>query len=267
MVSSGPILLGQYRPLDSYLHRLDARAKLIPVLATLILALFAESAWFYVISIVLVVGALVSSGVGAATLGRSFQPIFWLVGLTALYHVIFTGHGGEELVNIFGWSITKEAVNSAIFFSLRLVLFLCIAFLITLTNSPSELADSFARLLQPLRRLKIPVNDLALILFMAIRFIPVLYEEFTVIRYAQITRGVDFSGTIIQRIKKTSAIIIPVFIAAINRADQLAESIELRGYGKTDNRTYYSTSTFDTREIVFAASASLLMIILFTLTG
>ncbi len=267
MVSSGPILLGQYRPLDSYLHRLDARAKLIPVLATLILALFADSAWFYVISIVLVVGALVASGVTVKTIGHSFQPIFWLVGLTALYHLIFTGHGGEELVNLLGWSITRQAATAAAFFSLRLVLFLSIAFLITLTNSPSDLADSFARLLQPLRRFRIPVNDLGLILFMAIRFIPVLYEEFTVIRYAQMTRGADFSGPLIQRVKKTSAVIIPVFVAAINRADQLAESIELRGYGKKEERTYYSTSTFAAREIVFASTATLFMIVLFAITG
>ena len=113
MFTSGPVLLGQYRPLDSYLHRLDARAKLIPVIATLILALFADSAWFYVISIVLVLSALLTSGVTAKTVWKSFQPILILVVLTGLYHVIFTGRGGEELLNLLGWSITKEALSAA----------------------------------------------------------------------------------------------------------------------------------------------------------
>ena len=152
------------------------------------------------------------------------------------------------------------------FFSLRLVLFVSIAFLMTLTNSPSELGDAFIKIARPLEKLRVPVSDLALILFIAIRFIPILYDEFTAIKNAQIIRGVSFTGSFFNRIKKTTAIIVPVFVAAIQRADELAMAIEARGYKAGRKRTFYSRSHFGTNEWIFALLTSAGIVMLFVLT-
>ncbi len=251
MSKNGIILLGQYRPADSYLHRLDTRAKMIPVLLILILALFTESYLFYLGVLTLLLMALFNSGVTRATLVNSFKPMIWLAGFTAGYHLIFSGEETKTLLNIFGYKLTAGALNEAAFYSVRLVLFVSMAFLVTLTSSPSDIGDALAKVIRPLRRFKIPVEDISLILFMAIRFIPVLYDEFVIIKNAQRLRGVDFSGTIMNRLRKSATIVIPVFVAAIARADELAQAIEVRGYGKSTERTYYSHARFGINEIGF----------------
>jgi energy-coupling factor transport system permease protein len=263
MSKGGTILLGQYRPLNSYLHRLDTRAKLIPVLLVLILALFSESFLFYLGILAMLTIALAASGVSRETLLASFKPMLWLVGITILYHLIFTGKDTKVLFSVFGYGLTEGAVHEAAFYSLRLVLFVSMAFLVTLTSSPSDIGDAFAKTIRPLRRFKVPVDDISLILFMAIRFIPVLYEEFTIIKNAQKLRGVDFSGPLWSRLRKSTAIIIPVFVGALNRADELAQAIEARGYGKCENRTYFSRSDFGVNEIGFVSLAIILMGTLF----
>lgn len=263
MFKSSPILLGQYKPLDSYLHRLDARAKMIPVLLILVLALFTDSYLFYSGIMISLIAALWYSGISRETLLRSFKPILWLVLITIVYHLIFSGKQTETVFTLFGYKFTKGALDYAAFYSLRLILFVSIAFLVTLTSSPSEIGDAFAKVIRPLKRLKVPVDDLALILFMAIRFIPVLYEEFTIIKNAQRLRGVDFSGSLVNRIRKSTSIIIPVFVAAIGRADELAQAIEVRGYGKNQSRTYFSKSKFGVNEIGFGLISILLITGLF----
>ena len=263
---SQPVLLGQYRPLDSYLHKLDARAKVVPVTLTLVLALLADSMLFYVAADVVLIVSLLSSGVGAGTLARNFRPIVMLVTITAIYHIVFSGGDSEVVWQWQGIVVREQAVNHAAFFSLRLVLFVSIAFLMTLTSSPSELAEAFGSLISPLRYLKVPVADLGLIVFMAIRFVPVLYEEFVTIRNAQTIRGVRFTGSLINRVKKTTAIIIPVFVSAVQRADDLALALMARGYRGDVRRTVYATSRFGSREVGFCIGSSLALVALFLLT-
>ncbi|MEA2031816.1 MAG: energy-coupling factor transporter transmembrane component T [candidate division Zixibacteria bacterium] len=266
MFESAPILLGQYRPHHSYLHRLDARAKMVPVTVILILALMTSSYLFYIVILSTLFVGLLQSGVTPAKLIGNFRPILILALITSLYHLVFSGVGTEVLFKVFGFGITIGAVEMAGFYSLRLILFVSIAFLVTLTSSPSELADAFARILSPLHRLRIPVQDLALILFMAIRFIPVLYEEFITIRNAQIIRGVRFSGSVFSRIKKTVCIIIPVFVSALQRADELALAIGARGYRGDVQRTSYSRMSFGLREWVFVTVATVAVVGLFLVT-
>lgn len=251
MFANGPVILGQYRPLDSYLHRLDARAKILPIMLVLILALLTQSFLFYIAILVALVSSLLYSGVGISTLIRNFKPILLLVVITFVYHVLFSGKDSTALLTVSGFSVTREAVHMASFFSLRLVLFVSVAFLMTLTNSPSELAEAVAKLLQPLKKIGIPVNDLALILFIAIRFIPILFEEYNSIKNAQMMRGVTFTGSFISRIRKTTYIMLPVFVAAIGRADDLALAIEARGYRSGEERTFYTRSRFGPTEWMF----------------
>jgi energy-coupling factor transport system permease protein len=257
MLQTGPVLLGQYRPIDSFLHHLDARAKLLPILLIFVLALFAVHVWFYIIVLALLIAGLLWSKVGAGNLMRSFRPIVLLVLITCLYHLIFSGRGSPVVFEILGWKITSLALANAAFFSLRLILFIAVAFLVTLTNSPSELAETVTKILKPLEKVRVPVNDIGLIVFIAIRFIPILYDEFVAIRNAQMIRGVTFSGSWVNRIRKTTYLLIPVFAAAINRADDLALAIESRGYRTGARRTCYSHTHFGAREWWFMVAASL----------
>lgn len=266
MIPGVPVLLGQYRPCDSFLHRLDARAKMVPIMAALVLALFTDSSLFYIITLAMLVGGLLSSGVSVRSLTANMKPLVLLISVTALYHLIFSGGQGEPAFSLFGFDVTVTAVEKAAFFSLRLALFITIAFLLTLTSSPSELAEAFASIIKPLKRLKLPVDDLALILFMAIRFIPVLYEEFVAIRNAQMVRGVNFSGSMINKIRKTSQIFIPVFVAVIGRADDIALAIQARGYGLYDHRTTFSRSKFGLAEIIFILGSCTLLTVAYKLT-
>ncbi len=256
MFQNSIVLLGQYRPLDSFLHRLDARAKILPITLVLVLSLLTSSFLFNIACLAALLVSLLLSGIGTPTIIRNFKPILLLVGITALYHLIFSGKNSPVLVDLYLFNLTEGGLRMAGFFSLRLILFVSIAFLMTLTNSPSELADAFVKLGKPLERLRVPVADLGLILFIAIRFIPILYEEFTAIKNAQIMRGVSFTGPFLNRIRKTSAITVPVFVAAIQRADELAMAIEARGYRAGNRRTFYSRSKFERQEWLFTLGVS-----------
>lgn len=260
------VLLGQYRPLNSFLHKLDARAKILQIVLLLILSLITDSIYFYLISFGLLIGCLVSSGIKYQVLRRNFTPVLIMVFITSLFHLIFSKGDSIEVLNIWGWSITEIGVSKALYFSMRMVLFISVAFLVTLTSSPSDLAESFAKLFKPLAIIKVPVHEISLIIFIAIRFIPVLYEEFKTIKNAQMMRGLTFKGSFIDRIKKISFILIPVFLAAINRADELADAIAVRGYGVNKDRTYYSTMKFGNREIYFTLISFSVLIILFWVT-
>lgn len=259
-------MLGQYRPVDSMLHRVDARAKLFPVVLVMVLALLKASLLFHLLVVALVLAALTASGVGAGTLVRAFRPVLLLVIITVLYHLIFSGGGTRVVWDLPLVPVTSGGIRMAAYFSLRLLLFISAAFLVTLTTSPSELAESVVFLLSPLKRLRVPVNDLGLIVFIAMRFIPVLYEEFTAIRNAQVMRGVEFDGSIWKRLRQSTSILLPVFIAAISRADDLALALQARGYRSGAERSVYTHHRFGRRDGQFMLGTSLLSLALYFAT-
>jgi len=260
-------MFGQYCPLDSYLHRVDARAKLVPVVVVMVLGLLAQSLVFYLIMMALLLGGLLWSGVGTGALLRNFRPILILVAITFVYHILFSDRQSEPLFEVFGFAITGGGVSKAAFFSLRLLLFVSMVFLVTLTNSPSELAEAVTKLFSPLSRFGLPVQELGLILFIAIRFIPILYEEFMTVRNAQIIRGVDFSGNLVNRIRKTAAVLVPVLVGAIGRADELALAMEARGYKSGRPRTYYSRTRFNRDAWLFLAGSLIVTAVCYYFTG
>ena len=267
MIGSVPMLLGHYRPIDSFLHRLDARSKLVPILMVMVLGLLTDSLLFYVIVLAVLFAALLSSGVTLRVIAVNFRPILILVGITFLYHVVFSGRDAPTLVTIFGFALTGEGLVQACFFSLRLLLFVGVVFLVTLTSSPSELAEAAARLLRPLRKIRVPVDDIGLVLFIAIRFIPVLHQEFLAIRNAQLIRGVNFEGGLLRRARKITAIFVPVLVAAMSRADELALAMEARGYRSGTPRTFYSRARFGLGATVFALGSTLILGLVFYLTN
>ncbi len=267
MISTAPLLLGHYYPLDSFLHRLDARAKLVPIMAVMVLGLLTESAWFYLTVLAALLGGLLLSKVEPKIIARNFQPILILVAITFAYHIVFSGHDSRPVFEIFGLTLRAESLSMAVFYSLRLLLFVSVVFLVTLTSSPSDLAEAVTRLLRPLKKLRVPVDDIGLILFIAIRFIPVLHQEFLAVRNAQVIRGVDFSGGLLSRARKTGTIVVPVLVAAISRADELALAMEARGYRSGAPRTFFTRTHFDGASWLFAFGSLAVLIILFLVTG
>jgi len=266
MFENAPMMLGQYRPLDSYLHRLDARAKLGPVFLVMVLSLLTASMLFYVALLAALLTALLTSGVSWATVARNLRPLLILVIITFVYHIIFTARDTRTVFTVFGFAFTEGGLQKAAFFSLRLLLFVAIAFLVTLTSSPSELSEALTKLLRPLEKLRVPVSDLGLILFIAIRFIPILYGEFMAIRNAQTIRGVSFTGGWISRLRQSTSILIPVLLAALNRADELALAMEARGYRSGRPRTSFSRLHFGLSSWTFMLSVSVAVGILFWVT-
>jgi len=265
-LSSNSVLLGQYRPMNSFLHRLDARAMVLPVLSTMIFGLLTESFLFYLVIVGLLLTGLAGSGISIGTMLRNLRPVAIIVAVTFAYHIIFSARESAVLYEFFGFEITRGGLISASFFSMRLLVFLSVAFLLTLTNSPSELAEAVTRLLGPLKWLRVPVSDLGLILFIALRFIPILYDEFVAIRQAQMIRGVIFGGSIVNRIRRLSSLLVPVFVTSVGRADDLALAIEARGYKSGQPRTSYSHTVFGFKEWAFMMGSCIAVCFLYYAT-
>ena len=158
-------IFGQYRPSDSFVHRLDPRGKLFIALFIMILALFTESAYFYGIMIIAMVIFLKLSKINMRQIAHNIGPFVILISITALYHLIFSSRDTAVLIRIFGFAITRGGLEMAVSFSLRVILFISIAFIVALTISPSDMGESLVILLKPLKKLKVPVNDIGLILY------------------------------------------------------------------------------------------------------
>jgi len=252
-----------YYPGDSFLHRLDVRAKLPPILTVMVLSLMTRSVVFYLAVIILLILALVMSQVQIRVIWRSIRPMLLLVGITLAYHLLFGRDGGRVLVSVAGWSLSTTRLFDGLFFSLRLLVFVSVAFLLTLTSTPSGIAEGLTRLLAPLRKLRVPVNDIGLMVFIALRFVPILAQEFIDIRNAQMMRGVRFDGSWWQRAHRSTAVLIPVFVAALNRADALAVAIQARGYRSDRPRTFYSSTHFGFNEWLFSFVPSLCLYLLY----
>ena len=233
----------------------------------MIISIFTSSPIFYAAIILGLILILLVSDISFAAIARNGRPFVILVAVTALYHLIFSARDTSTLIEILGFRITEGGVSMAISFSLRVLVFVGLAFFISLTTSPSDIAQTLVNWMKPLRRLGIPVTDIGLIIFIAMRFIPVLAEEIDVIKKAQIVRGVDFSGGLINRAKKMSALLIPVFQSAIRRADDLALAIESRGYVSGAERTSLRVYRFQTRDWLFLLISLAITTLLYIYTG
>lgn len=267
MSDAGTIFLGSYRARDSFINRLDPLAKLLPVLLIILLSMITQSFAFYLVTLLSLWLLLRLSGMTAAELWRGFKPLAVVVATTILYHALFGRDGGNAILTIGSWELTRERLTDGAFYSMRMLVMLSAFMLITLTTAPSELAEGATRLLAPLRKLKVPVNDIGLILHIALRFIPILFDEYAAIRNAQIMRGVRFSGSFTQRVKKATAILIPVFAATIARADALAIAVQTRGYDSFRPRTIYTHTHFGWVAGIVGVGSSLVVILLYRFIG
>ena len=230
------ITLGQYFPGDTPAHRLDPRTKLLLVVLYIIALFTAKGIVGYGIVAGCLLLCVLISKVPAKALVKGLKPVWIIVAFTAFLNLFYTP--GETLLHWWIFTITKEGIRSAVFMVLRIVLLIMGTFLLTYTTSPIRLTDGLESLLNPLKKIHAPVHELAMIMSIALRFIPTLIEETDKIMSAQKARGADFeSGNFLQRAKALIPILVPLFVSAFRRADELAVAMECRCYHGGEGRT------------------------------
>ena len=231
------ITLGQYFPGNSFIHRLDPRTKLI-VLVIYIVALFMAVNWVsYALMAAFLVACIKISTIPAKSFIRGMKPLLMILIFTGVLNLFFTTEG-DVLVDFWFITITTVGLQRAIFMVIRILLLICGTFLLTYTTSPISLTDGLEALMNPLKKIKVPVHELSMMMCIALRFIPTLIEETDKIMSAQKARGADFeSGTLMEKAKALIPILVPLFISAFRRADELATAMECRCYQGGEGRT------------------------------
>ena len=244
------ITLGQYFPGDTVVHRLDPRTKLILVILYIV-ALFQAKGWISYAAVLLVtILCMALSHISFKNIFKGLKPMLFIIVLTAMLNIFYTT--GTPIVE--GWIITWEGLDRAVKMILRIMLLITGTFLLTYTTSPMELTDGLELLLNPLKKLKVPVHEMTIMMSMALRFIPTLIEETDKIMSAQKARGADFeNGSLIQRAKALLPILVPLFVSAFRRADELAVAMESRCYHGGEGRTRMKTLHFARRDYLALA--------------
>ena len=231
------ITLGQYFPGNSVIHRLDPRTKLI-VLVVYIVTLFLAVNWVsYALMAAFLLVCIKISTIPAKSFIRGMKPLIMILVFTGVLNLFFTTEG-TVLVDFWIITITTAGVQRAVFMVVRILLLICGTFLLTYTTSPISLTDGLESLMNPLKKIKVPVHELSMMMCIALRFIPTLIEETDKIMSAQKARGADFeSGTLMEKAKALIPILVPLFISAFRRADELATAMECRCYQGGEGRT------------------------------
>ena len=231
------ITLGQYFPGKSFVHGLDPRTKLI-MLLVYIVALFMATSWIsYGLMLVFLVTVIKVSTIPLKIIMKGMKPLIFILIFTGILNLFFTD-GEHVLVHFWGVTITREGVVRAIFMVARIMMLIVGTFLLTYTTSPIALTDGLESLLKPLNVIRVPVHELSMMMCIALRFIPTLIEETDKIMSAQKARGADFeNGKLMERVRAMVPILVPLFISAFRRADELATAMECRCYQGGAGRT------------------------------
>lgn len=256
---------GRYVPTNSYADKCDPRCKLLFLIVYIIAVFLAKNFLGLAVVAAILLLCTWASKISLAKVLSSVKGILFLLIFTAVINVFFYKEGNV----IVSWgiiTITKEGVFSALFLALRLILLVCGSSLLTLTTSPVALTDGLESLLTPLKWIRFPVHELALIMSIALRFIPILSDETARIISAQKARGADFeSGGLIKRVKAMIPVLIPLLISAFRRADELGDAMDARCYSGSKVRTKYKKLRFTFRDlgVFFVATILILGVILF----
>ena len=231
------ITLGQYFPGNSVVHRLDPRTKLI-MLVVYIVALFMAKSWIsYAVMLAFLVTTIRISTIPVKSIVKGMKPLVVILVFTGILNLFFTQEG-RVLVDFWIITITTGGAKRALFMVARILMLITGTFLLTYTTSPIALTDGLEALLNPLKKIKVPVHELSMMMCIALRCIPTLIEETDKIMCAQKARGADFeSGSLMDRAKALIPILVPLFIGAFRRADELATAMECRCYQGGEGRT------------------------------
>lgn len=253
------ITLGQFFPGESILHRLDPRTKIISVFVLMILIFAADSAAAYIFLTLMTCAAVGVSKIPTLTVLKALKPISWIILFTFIIH-LFT-HNGEVLAEFWIFKLTDEGLIFGVLISLRLILIMIFSSLLTFTTSPIQLTDALENLLSPLKKIGVPAHEFAMMMTIALRFIPTLLEELDKIVKAQKSRGVDFeSGNFFNRLKNFVPVLVPLFLSSFRRADELAMAMEARCYKGGEGRTHFRQLKFQRLDFLVALMIAIILI-------
>ncbi|MDO5040803.1 MAG: energy-coupling factor transporter transmembrane component T [Peptoniphilus sp.] len=253
------ITIGQYYPADSVIHAMDPRVKIALMFAFIIILFFINSFIPYFLVMVFLFMVIKLSKVPVQYVLKGLRPLRWIVLITFVINIFFIP--GEELVSFGFATITKEGLKTALLMAIRLVLLVMGTSLLTLTSSPIEMTDGIEELLKPLKKFKVPSHEIAMMMTIALRFIPTLIEETDKIMKAQMARGADFeSGNIINRARNLVPLLVPLFINSFRRADELATAMESRCYRGGVGRTKLNQLALDSKDYNAIAFCSIFFI-------
>ena len=231
------ITLGQYLPGNTIIHKLDPRTKIILMIAYIVMLFLVKSLPVFLVPAIYIVATLLLAKIPIRYMISSLRPVRWLLVIMFLLNLFLTS-GKTTIVEFWIVSISEEALRKALFITLRLLLLVAGTSLLTLTTSPIELTDGLERLMSPLSVFKFPAHEIAMMMTIALRFIPTLMKEVERIQKAQMSRGVDFSsGSLVSRLKNMIPILVPLFVSSFRRADELATAMESRCYHGGEGRT------------------------------
>ena len=242
------ITIGQYYPAKSILHRLDPRVKVVSTLLFLISLFLFRSIPGYIVATTFLVTVIRMSKVPFGYIVKGLKPIIMILMLTVLFNLFLT-RCGETWFHWWIFTVTADGLVTAVYMAIRLIYLIIGSSLMTFTTTPNELTDAIEKLLGPLNKIRVPVHEIAMMMSIALRFIPILLEETDKIMKAQIARGADLeSGNMIQKAKAMIPILVPLFVSAFRRANDLAMAMEARCYRGGEGRTKMKPLHYESRD-------------------
>ena len=261
------ITLGQFFPGSSPIHKLDPRTKILLSMLFIVTVFVADNPISFLALILSVVIITSVSRISIGVIMKGVKPIIFILVITAFINVFMTSGDGEPLISFLGVSVYKEGIIRAVFMALRvIVLIIGTSLLLTYTTSPISLTDGLESLLSPLKKIGLPVHTFAMMMSIALRFIPTLIEETEKIMNAQKSRGADFtSGGLVKRAKALIPLLLPLIVSSFNRAEELATAMECRCYRGDKNRTKLVKLQYKTADFVFFAVFVILLAIVICL--
>jgi energy-coupling factor transport system permease protein len=261
----GNMIFGRYIPVQSVMHRMDPRSKLLLILLFVCIVFLANNSVTYGILAVYTICMAVLSNISFRFLFAGLKPVLWLILFTLLLHLFLTKEGGL-LVQLGPVKIYEGGLRQGVFISMRFFLLILMTSLLTLTTTPIEITDGIESLLAPLKKVNFPVHELALMMSISLRFIPTLMEETDKIMKAQIARGVEFaSGPLKERVRAIVSLLIPLFISSFKRAEELATAMEARGYRGGEGRTKYRLLKWGVADTVMLIGLAVIAVLLYFL--
>ncbi len=243
------ITLGQYYQTESVIHKLDPRVKLTATIC-FIISLFVVKSWIgYLLAAVFLITMIKLSRVPFKFMVKGMKAIVFILLITVVFNLFLTP--GETLVSVWKLRITREGVQIAVMMAVRLSFLIVGSSVMTLTTTPNSLTDGMEKMMRPLKLFKVPVHEVAMMMSIALRFIPILLEETDKIMKAQIARGADFeSGNLVKKAKAMVPLLVPLFISAFRRANDLAMAMEARCYRGGDHRTKMKPLQYKRRDYI-----------------
>lgn len=253
------ITIGQYLPGDSLLHRLDARAKFIALILVLVSIFAVRSFWGYLFLAVFIFSLFYSAKLPLQYILRGLRPVYYIMLFTLIIHLFFT-KGGAVVLSLGRVTIETNGVYLGVFMVLRIIFLIVSTSLLTLTTSPIALTDALEDLMKPLSKVGVPAHEIAMMMTIALRFIPTLMEEAEKIMKAQMARGADFeSGNVFRRAKSLVPLLVPLFVSSFRRADDLAVAMEARCYRGGQGRTRMRQLKITSRDVLAVVISAVLV--------